>query len=75
MSAPAVDELAGRLSDLLDTRVQVDLGRRKGRITVEFASVADLERIVGVIAPSLLPESAADGAGSETSDAADEISG
>jgi ParB family chromosome partitioning protein len=29
------------------------LGRRKGKITVEFASIADLERIVGLIAPQL----------------------
>ncbi len=53
ISAPAVDELAANLSDILDTRVRVDLGRRKGRITVEFASIDDLERIVAVIAPQL----------------------
>ena len=29
----------------------VDLGRAKGKITITFASVDDLERIVGVIAP------------------------
>ena len=46
-------ELAENLSNLLDTPVRVDLGRRKGRITVEFASIADLERIVGVLAPQL----------------------
>jgi ParB family chromosome partitioning protein len=40
-----------RLSDRLETRVKVDLGRRKGRITVEFASLPDLERIIGVIDP------------------------
>jgi ParB family chromosome partitioning protein len=33
--------------------VRVDIGRRKGRITVEFASIDDLERIVGVMAPQL----------------------
>jgi ParB family transcriptional regulator, chromosome partitioning protein len=53
ITAPALRDLAERLSDTLDTRVRVDLGRRKGRITVEFASVDDLERIVGVIAPEL----------------------
>jgi ParB family chromosome partitioning protein len=53
ISAPAVTELAGKLSDVFDTRVRVDLGRRKGRITVEFASIDDLERIVGVMAPQL----------------------
>src|SRR5206468_1293387 len=33
--APGVAELADKLSDSLDTRVRIDLGRRKGRITVE----------------------------------------
>jgi ParB family chromosome partitioning protein len=33
--------------------VRVEIGRRKGKITVEFASVADLERIVAVMAPQL----------------------
>jgi ParB family transcriptional regulator, chromosome partitioning protein len=53
VTAPAITELAEKLSDSLDTRVRVDLGRRKGKITVEFASVDDLERIVAVIAPHL----------------------
>lgn len=53
ISAPAVTELAEDLSNLLDTPVRVELGRRKGRITVEFASLADLERIVDVLAPQL----------------------
>jgi ParB family chromosome partitioning protein len=53
ITAPGLHELADRLSDVLDTRVRVDLGRRKGKITVEFASVDDLERIVGVMAPEL----------------------
>lgn len=48
---PALRELAERLSDTLDTRVKVELGRRKGRIVVEFASVEDLERIIKVMAP------------------------
>lgn len=47
--APGLDELAERLSDRFDTRVKVDLGRTKGKITIEFASVDDLERIVGLI--------------------------
>ncbi len=49
--APGLDEIAARLADRLDTRVKVDLGRTKGRITVEFASLSDLERILGVIDP------------------------
>ncbi len=39
-------ELAQRLSDQLETRVRVEMGRSKGRITIEFASTADLDRIV-----------------------------
>jgi ParB family transcriptional regulator, chromosome partitioning protein len=51
MHAPGLQDLAERLSDSFDTRVKVELGRRKGRIVVEFGSVDDLERIVGLIAP------------------------
>ncbi len=45
MRSPGLEDLADRLSDRFDTRVKVDLGQRKGRITIEFASVDDLERI------------------------------
>jgi ParB family chromosome partitioning protein len=49
--APArLAEVADQLSDRLETRVKVDLGRSKGKVTIEFASVEDLERIVAVIA-------------------------
>jgi len=47
----ALDDLAGRLSDRFDTRVKISLGQRKGRLTVEFATVEDLNRIVEVLAP------------------------
>ena len=47
--APGVQELSNRLADHFDTRVKVNLGQRKGRITIEFATVADLERIIGVM--------------------------
>ncbi|MFB6821649.1 ParB/RepB/Spo0J family partition protein [Streptomyces virginiae] len=49
--APALNELATRLSDRFETRVKVDLGQKKGKITVEFASMEDLERILGTLAP------------------------
>ncbi|WP_216212276.1 ParB/RepB/Spo0J family partition protein [Amycolatopsis aidingensis] len=52
MEAPGLQDLAERLSDAFDTRVKVDLGRRKGRIVVEFASVDDLERIVALMDPN-----------------------
>ncbi len=41
--------LARSLSDHFDTRVKVDIGREKGKITIEFASGEDLERILAVI--------------------------
>ena len=47
--SPGLADLAERLSDRFDTRVKVDLGRSKGKITIEFATVDDLERIVGLI--------------------------
>jgi ParB family chromosome partitioning protein len=50
-TAPGLVELADRLSDRLETRVKVDLGRRKGRISVEFASLDDLRRIVDIMDP------------------------
>lgn len=50
-TAPGLDELSGRLSERLETRVKVDLGRRKGKITVEYASLEDLRRIVDIIDP------------------------
>ena len=46
--APALTDLEDRLSDRFDTRVKVDIGRSKGKITIEFATVDDLERIVGI---------------------------
>ena len=49
--APHLADLAARLSDRFETRVQVDLGRRKGRITVEFASLDDLHRVVALLDP------------------------
>ncbi|WP_214107904.1 ParB/RepB/Spo0J family partition protein [Acrocarpospora catenulata] len=50
-TAPALRHLADRLSDHFETRVKVDLGRRKGRIVVEFSTIDDLERIIGTMAP------------------------
>ena len=47
--APGLNDLAERLSDRFDTRVTVDIGRRKGHINIEFATVDDLERIVAII--------------------------
>ena len=46
-----LDDLAGRLADKLDTRVSISLGRAKGKLSVEFASVEDLNRILDILAP------------------------
>ncbi|MEO6199668.1 MAG: ParB/RepB/Spo0J family partition protein [Cryobacterium sp.] len=44
-----LDEIAERLGDRLDTRVKINLGARKGQITVDFATIGDLNRILGVL--------------------------
>ncbi len=50
---PGLKDVAERLSGTYDTRVTVSLGKRKGKIVVEFGSVDDLERIVGLMDPSI----------------------
>ncbi|GAA3948949.1 ParB/RepB/Spo0J family partition protein [Gordonia caeni] len=50
MQMPGLQDVADRLSDRLDTKVTVSLSKRKGKVVIEFGSVDDLERIVGVIA-------------------------
>jgi ParB family chromosome partitioning protein len=46
-----LDYLASSLSDRLDTNVKISLGARKGRVSIEFASVEDLNRIMDALAP------------------------
>ncbi|WP_369257401.1 ParB/RepB/Spo0J family partition protein [Geodermatophilus amargosae] len=53
ISAPGVEDLAGRLSDVFETKVKIQIGRAKGRIVVEFGSVDDLQRIIGQMAPDV----------------------
>lgn len=50
---PGLQDVAERLSGTYDTRVTVSLGKRKGKIVVEFGSVEDLQRIVGLMDPSV----------------------
>jgi len=50
-TAPGLADIAERLSDRFETRVKVDLGQRKGKITVEFASLDDLRRIIDIMDP------------------------
>jgi ParB family chromosome partitioning protein len=49
MQAPGMAELAERLSDRLETRVRVQLGKRKGKVLIEFATLDDLQRICDAI--------------------------
>jgi ParB family chromosome partitioning protein len=46
---PPVSSAQRRLSDRLQTRVRVDFGKRKGRIVVDFSSLQELERLVGLV--------------------------
>ena len=47
--APRLKEISDQLSDTLDTRVSVELGKQKGKIIIEFATMEDLERITKII--------------------------
>lgn len=53
ITAPGLVELERDLSDALMARVRVKMGARTGKLQVEFGSVDDLERIVGIIARGL----------------------
>jgi ParB family chromosome partitioning protein len=60
--APGMVDLAERLSDRLETRVRVQLGKRKGKVMIEFATLDDLRRICDAIGLSsdALPQIPAD---------------
>ena len=47
--SPQLKEIGDRLADQLDTRVSVELGKEKGKITIEFADLEDLARITEAI--------------------------
>jgi ParB family chromosome partitioning protein len=57
---PELMALADRLSDRFDTRVKVDVGRSKGKVTIEFGSMDDLHRILGVLEGPQEPEQSGD---------------
>ncbi|MBV8178101.1 MAG: ParB/RepB/Spo0J family partition protein [Mycobacterium sp.] len=46
---PGLQDVAEQLSSAFDTRVTVSVGKRKGKIVIEFGSVDDLQRIVGLM--------------------------
>lgn len=48
-----LDDLSTRLGDRLDTRVKITLGARKGQISIDFATVQDLRRILGELGEDL----------------------
>jgi len=48
---PAAAAAASRLSDRFETRVRVEVGRSKGRITIEFGGSEDLQRILAALEP------------------------
>nr|WP_090346674.1 ParB/RepB/Spo0J family partition protein [Mycolicibacterium malmesburyense]CRL79276.1 chromosome segregation DNA-binding protein [Mycolicibacterium malmesburyense] len=52
INMPGLQDVAERLSTAFDTRVTVSLGKRKGKIVVEFGSVDDLQRIVELMSAS-----------------------
>jgi ParB family chromosome partitioning protein len=51
ISAPGLKSMGDRLSDRLDTRVTVQVGKSRGKVIIEFATLEDLQRIVEVIDP------------------------
>ncbi len=44
-------EAQRRLSDRLQTRVRVESGKRRGKIVIDFASLEELERLLGMLTP------------------------
>ena len=57
---PALLELEELLADRFDTRVKINMGPKRGRMVIEFADLADLERIYRQIADGSDPTPAAD---------------
>jgi ParB family chromosome partitioning protein len=51
--SPRAAEIADQLSDRLETTVRVDAGKSRGRITIDFATDDDLERIAALINSSI----------------------
>lgn len=48
-----LDYVAEAFADKLDTNVKINLGAHKGKMTIEFASVEDLNRIISVLDPGM----------------------
>ena len=54
LASPALDRLSEPPSDLLETPVTIELARPRGKLTVQFASMGDLQRVLRVLAPEVL---------------------
>ena len=48
-TSPEIKDLGVRLSDALDTRVNIEMTQKRGKIVIEFGSLEDLHRIIDVI--------------------------
>jgi len=53
LTSPALNDLQDQLSDALMSRVRISMGKRTGNIAIQFASIADLERLVDVISAGI----------------------
>lgn len=51
-----LEAVADRIGDALDTRVQISAGKSRGKITIEFADIEDLHRIVSIIDASVVAQ-------------------
>jgi ParB family transcriptional regulator, chromosome partitioning protein len=49
IKAPGLKDLSQRLEDVLDTRVNIQIGKSKGKIIIEFSTMEDLRRVIEVI--------------------------
>jgi ParB family chromosome partitioning protein len=49
IKAPGLKDLSQRLEERLDTRVNIQIGKNKGKIIIEFATMEDLRRVIEVI--------------------------
>jgi len=54
ISAPGLAQLGERMSERLDTRVTVQLGAKRGKVVIDFATLEDLRRIVELVDPPRL---------------------
>lgn len=48
---PLVSEAQRRLADHLQTRVRIEMGKRKGKIVLDFVSMEELQRLLEAIIP------------------------